>query len=455
MTGPQRDLERPAGLAARLARSPWPGAVAVGLLALAWFGFDLAHGSYHVDESAYGTQAYFFGLLAEGRWDDPLWLDYPALDLPPLPKYLIGAALAVGAFRTPGPADAWAWYQDTSKRFDTNQPGALTAARVPMVLVGAIGCVAVYGLGVLAAGRRVGGLSALLLAADPLYRLHARRAMSDVPCEAFLLAGLFFALWAWKRVLDGRTGAGAWLSGDAAGVCAGLSLLSKLSGALALMVMAAWVVLAAAVRPGWGRVVRAGLVLASAVVVSALTFVALNPFLTAHPPGSLPPAVAGVERLSMPERAQRMAELRLDVATGQKKLFPHNAMHTAWDKVSVTAVQGFGRFGPFGPALSDSTKRYDWSQDRGALLWLPWVAAGVVWAAGRGRAQARAGDPPTAWAVLIHFAVALGVVTAYLPLAWDRYFLPLQAPSALLASGAAVALLDGLARALVRRPTGG
>ena len=42
-------------------------------------------------------------------------------------------------------------------------------------------------------------------------------------------------------------------------------------------------------------------------------------------------------------------------------------------------------------------------------------------------------QPPTAWAILIYFVVALSVVTVYLPMAWDRYFLPIQAPAALLA----------------------
>ena len=41
--------------------------------------------------------------------------------------------------------------------------------------------------------------------------------------------------------------------------------------------------------------------------------------------------------------------------------------------------------------------------------------------------------------MLVQFGVALPVVTAYLPMAWDRYLLPIQAPAALLAAGAVVA----------------
>jgi hypothetical protein len=420
--------------------------VLVTLVALASFGYDLAGERPFADESAYFSQAYFGRLFASGRWNDPLWLEYPGLDLPPLPKYFIGVVLAFTGYRTPGPADARAWYSNTSLRFD--QPGALAVARVPSVLVGAVGCLAVYGIGLIVAGWRVGVAAGLLLAANPLYRLHARRAMSDVPCEAFLLAALFFALWAWTRVLSGRSLRSVWLSGGAAGVCAGLSLLSKLSGALALMVLTAWLVLALLAATDWKLVGTFALVALEALAVATGMFVALDPFLTARPgPGSVArPAVANIERTSTLQRARMMADLRVRNAQGQKLLFPHNALHTTGDKVSVVAVQGFGRFGPFGPAHSDSTKRYDRSQDLGAVLWLPWVAAGAAWAFLRGRSQARAGEPPTAWALLVQFALTVAVVTAYLPLAWDRYQISLQAPAALLASGAAVACFDGLTR---------
>jgi hypothetical protein len=452
----QRDPERPSGVAvaARPGRSApaWPGALAVGLVALAAFGYDLAGEPHFMDESAYFSQSYFAELFASGRWNDPLWLEYAGLDLPPLPKYLIGGALAVAQYRTPGPAQARAWYDNALLRFEP--PGALTIARVPTVLVGALGCIAVYGIGVLVAGRRVGALAALLLVINPLYRLLARRAMSDVPCEAFLLAALFFALWGWKRWLSGRPGVAAWASAVAAGACAGLALLSKLSGALALMVVAAWAVLAFVARPG-GRAAGALAGAAVSFAVAALVFVAGNPFLTAHPQGALPPGMAAIERASVWQRARMMADLRVQNARGQQVKNRHNALLTPWDKVSVVAVQGFGRFGPFGPAHNDSTKRYDRPQDWGAWLWAPCVVAGAVWAVMRGRSQAASGAPPTAWALLAYGAVALGVVTAYLPLAWDRYFLSLQAPSALLVSGAAVACVDGVGRVLSRRPEEG
>ena len=70
------------------------------------------------------------------------------------------------------------------------------------------------------------------------------------------------------------------------------------------------------------------------------------------------------------------------------------------------------------------------------MLWLPLVAVGAVSAWLRGREQRRRGEPPTSWAVLMMAAVALVAVAMFIPLAWDRYFLPIQPGAVLLASAA-------------------
>jgi hypothetical protein len=216
------------------------------------------------------------------------------------------------------------------------------------------------------------------------------------------------------------------------------------------VIVAAWVLLAAAL----GRFpVRRRLALVPAALVTAVvagvTFVALNPFLTARPRGELPPHIAAIAELSFWSRARKLVDQRTEVAREQRRGFARYALTTPAEKIEVAAVQGTGRFGPFGPRHSDSTHRFDWSQDRGALVWLPWVACGLVWALVHGRKQYEAGAPPAGWAIAVQAVVAAIVVTAYLPLAWDRYLLPLQPASALLAAGVAVAAADRLP---TRRP---
>ena len=447
MRAPSHDSRSPE----RSWRWSWACAGIVGIVAIAAFGYDLAREPHFPDESAYISQSYFADLWLSGDVQNPEWLTWPAFDLTPLPKYLIGSALRIGGYRRPGPIDAYKWYNDISYRPES--PRMLWAARWPSVFLGATGCIAIYALGVLAADRRVGIVAALLLMVDPLYRMHARRAMSDVPAEALILATAAVGLWVWQRTLAKGAELGTWLAATAAGALAGLAVLCKLNGVLGLMIMAAWIVLAAALPCFKFRrkfaLATAGLLAAG---VAFGTFVAWNPFMTARPIDP-PPQLSELAAQDVWARARKIVAQRLEVSSGQQTMFAHNALLGLGAKVKAVAVQGFGRFGPLGsrrfdpPSRQwafDSTVRYDWEQDRGALIWGPSFALGLLWAAKRGRQQLRAGEPPTAWAILIQALVALAVVTAFIPLAWDRYYLSIQPGSALLVAGVAVAAADAL-----------
>ena len=440
----------------------WAGPVAVVALALTLFGWDLPSEPHFVDESAYISQSLYADLLLDGRVDDPAWSTYAGYDLPPLPKYLIGGSLRSGGFRRPGPSKIRDWYANTSRRFVSEE--ALTVARIPSVLLGGLGCLALYAIGSMAGGRAVGIVSAGLLMGNPLYRMHARRAMSDVPAEAFLLMTLAVGLWAWRRSLSGRgVIAPALILGFGSGTLCGLSTLSKLNGALAGFVIAAWATMALGLGtfPIRGRLAFAvGSMMAGSVAFG--TFAALNPFLYAQPDprldaafprGPLDPPPGSIGRLSFARRVGVIYDHRAGVSDLARRNFPHNALNSPGEKVKAVAIQGFGRFGPLGPrGRTDSTRRYDFSQDWGAIIWLPTVAVGLGVALARGRKQAREGEPPGAWAVVAQASVALVVVTAFIPLAWDRYFLSIQPGCAILG---AFALVEGgkwLTRTWMGRP---
>ncbi len=172
------------------------------VLAVVVFGYRLADEPEFPDEWAYVSQSYFLDLLAQP--DNLLWLDYPAYDLPPLPKYVIGAALKVRGYQVPPPNAARRWYEPGNVKDRCGTHAMLVTARWPSVFFGALGCVCVYALGTMAVDRRVGFLAALLLMIDPLYRMQARRAMSDIQEEALLLAAAALGLWAWRWLLSGR-----------------------------------------------------------------------------------------------------------------------------------------------------------------------------------------------------------------------------------------------------------
>jgi len=414
----------------------------VGLLALGVFGAGVFDEPF-VDEYAYISQSYYADLLLAGDRDDRAWLDFPAYDLVPLPKYLIGISLqAIGEPR-PGPEAARAWYRDTHSRFGPSR--MLTASRVPSILLAAIGCVALAAIGTAAFDLRTGVAAGVLLAANPLYGLHAHRAMSESPCEAFLMIALLLGLLGWKRAYEGRGGWPLYALLAGAGAATGLSVLAKFNGLLALMTMAAWVALAWAfpgvLRGAW---IRHRLATALAAVVAWGVFLALNPFMTARPNPPLSEDAGRIAELNAWGRFRLMIDHRRNMSRGQQVAFPHNALMRPGDRAAVVAVQGFGRFGPFGPRKSDSTRRFDMAQDWGAFLWLPMGLAGLGYALVVGRLQVREGRAPTAWAAATWAVVALAVVTLYLPMAWDRYQLPIQAPFALLASSALFGIWDAI-----------
>ncbi len=417
-------------------------AAAVGCLALTLFALGVFDDSF-VDEHAYITQSYYADLFFEGQLQHPAWLDFYAFDLQPVPKYLIGASLRLANLRIPGPADAWRWYHEHYTPFGNK--ATLTAARIPFLILGSLGCIALFGCGVVIKDRRVATIAAVLLMINPLYRLHSHRAMSDVPYEAFLISLLCLGLYALSRLWTGRSRPATYLLVVMAGVAAGLSILCKFNGILGLLVVTSWVGFASiAPRLAVSRKLE---MVAAALALTCIAFgvfIALNPAMTARPTGHLEGDKLALAKEDPLQRFGEMIALRLKTSRHQQKSFSHNALPRMGDKVGVVAVQGFGRFSPFGPAESNSEIRYDLRQDWGAFFWWPLVVFGAFQSFRLGREQLRSGQPPTAIALLIWASVAWAVVAVYLPMAWDRYLLPIQAPNALLAAVGVSSLWDRL-----------
>src|SRR5438067_10068998 len=159
-------------------------AATLGGIALALFACGLCDNSF-VDEYAYITQSYYADHFFRGDFHHRDWLDFFALDLQPLPKYLIGLSLRAAHLPMPGPADARRWYKSYAP-FGTQ--ATLIIARLQFLVLGALGCAALFGCGVLIKDRRVGAIAAVLLMINPLFRDHAHLAMSEAPCEVFMIS---------------------------------------------------------------------------------------------------------------------------------------------------------------------------------------------------------------------------------------------------------------------------
>jgi hypothetical protein len=300
----------------------------------------------------------------------------------------------------------------------------------------------------LAKDRRVGVIAALLLMANPLYRLHAHRSMSDVPCEAFLLVALGLFLWSWRRTWCRGLGVQSILLLPClAGCSAGLSLLCKFNGFLGLLIVVGWAAIAWAM-PGLSVARKAGISAAMIMtIVTALAVsVVLNPFLTARPGGSLSSLARDISNLGLRDRFLFQVDHRVWMSSSQQKEMSHNALYTLSERAKVMVVQGFGRFGPLGPSESDSTVRFDYHQDWGIFGWAPLVLYGLVESIRLALSQIRSSRPPTGAALILWAAVAWTVVTLYLPMAWDRYLLPIQSGNALLGAMAVSSIWDKFIR---------
>ena len=439
------DFDAPAQVPSRRGTLVVMGLVLIATVGL--FAFRLDSEPLFVDEAAFLSQSYFGDLYVSGRHDSPLWLEYPAYDLPPLPKYLINVSLRLNGIARPGREWMIRWYQSTNeKRFVT--PENLRAARWPSILLGAIGCLGLTIIGTITADRRVGCFAAIMLAINPLYMLHARRAMADVPAESFVLLTLAVGLLlirqlAAKKRLQRRILPLSLV----VGTLGGLAVSTKLNGGLALMIVGAWALAVLfgdlKVRHGWATCVLS-LVLVG--ISSLVVFVALNPFVTASPSnlGKMPLLAAKPMHQSMIYRLFEVVEHRNSVSANAAQQFPKDALMSLPEKLSALAIQGYGRFGPFGPRRSDSTKRYDAAQDWGAVIWLPLVIAGFLRFTCFGSTRKSKAAPSLGWTVPLAYLVTLATVGLFLPLAWDRYFLPIQSGSCLLAASAVVGFFDFL-----------
>ncbi len=130
-----------------------------------------------VDEYAYITQSYYTDLMLEGRFNDKAWLEFYAYDLQPLPKYLIGLSLHLARMELPARGDAFNWYVNYKSVGDYRM---LAVARLPFVILGAIGCAAIFACGVLIKDSRVGAIAAAAHDVEPA--VPAARPPCDVGC---------------------------------------------------------------------------------------------------------------------------------------------------------------------------------------------------------------------------------------------------------------------------------
>lgn len=253
------------------ARTRWLLPLALGLIAALWFqlGRDASRdGELDVDEAEWLSMSiHSFQLLATGESRDlgasPEELAEAASDPwrlgiadstfgwmnPLLPKLVLGAVAQAQGFRLA--------HRDVFLRFLQDEPDPAERARARLVasqlfvpaLGGGRAVTTLLAAGVaallFAAGRSLGGTACGLVAwllwiASPAAREAAQHVRTDLFPLVFSLAALAFAL-ARRESLAGARGARAQIAGGLVlGVLAGLAVGSKLNGALVAVAVGLW-----------------------------------------------------------------------------------------------------------------------------------------------------------------------------------------------------------------------
>src|SRR5271165_7415119 len=113
---------------------PWHAAL-IFCAAAACFALSIGARPFE-DEYAYILQSFYADLFFTGQLNHRFWLELPALDLQPLPKYLIGGAFHLAHQPMPRFLDAMSWY-DAYRTF--GGAATLTAARLTVIPLGAMG----------------------------------------------------------------------------------------------------------------------------------------------------------------------------------------------------------------------------------------------------------------------------------------------------------------------------
>ena len=367
-----------------------------------------------------------------------------------LPKYLIGLAWHLAGFTVDDLNDQWLWGAGWDWNVANGHKPAdalLFAARWPSALLTALSVALLFALALLWGGRRMAYPASFLLAVHPVVLLNGRRAMMEGSLLFFSLLTMLLAAWLGRRLVRAsRLSQRDVAEMLALGGAAGLTMASKHSGLVP--VLAAYMALAilgfgrSRVR-GW-RVAVWGL---CSVLLAGGVFLALNPAWWSDPVG----------------RGPEVLQLREALVADQVAAFPEAVYRDVPERLGglvaqlSTAPPAYYEVSDWAAYIADAIQAYQASPWTGILYGInaltTLVGAGVFLLALVGTArlirQVRTLHP-VALVIGLWALLTVLMIVAAVPLAWQRYYMPLYPIEALLA-GAGIARL-GRAVTVRRRP---
>jgi hypothetical protein len=293
-------------------------ALVLGIL-LAVLGKDISSVEFHGDESQWIATSRFLGPFITGEFSSPVWgVSYWTLTQPPLTRYIIGISRRIGGFEGRDLNTHWRFHLSHEANVELGampSPGLLWWSRLPMTILAAVSGLLLFFLTSEAAGRVSGYVLLMLFILNPYLLTTLRRAMGDSPFLVFVLLAAvagYQALNSWQRAdADAMSRQKKfrrmmiWFG--VMGVFCGLAAGAKLNGILVVVAGFGLCVLFPFIRrkiayEGYCAALYASML----VLVTGITFVALNPFLYPNPL----------------DRTRMMMEHRLSEISAQQQAWP-------------------------------------------------------------------------------------------------------------------------------------
>lgn len=420
------------GLGAHLG---WAALLVAILLGRAWT--SLSHPVVgHPDEPYWIGSTYYYHLLRRGDIASADWQLLPALENPPVGKYLFGVAAEMTGRRVRSIDVLGGWtivyllqargrgeraaYDKRLELVDRMDPRnrqlalslrfhplgtlAVGACRIVSFSAGVLTTLLIAALGAMCGRVWAGRLAALLFTFHPEAFICYTNALVDMIALGFATLAVLVLVRLWDRP-GPRSGVGGALGlGVVEGLALGLAVGSKMNALLVMMLAGlVWVVLLGEIIGGDRRRLASWLALGLAFPLAAALFLAINPTMYPDP-------AAGVRALF----ATQAEAVRFQAA-----FLPDHAA-TLPEKFRTLAELLTG--------------------GRGALVLLVLVTAWRTAAAAAGR------SPGGWWIIAAWWWIALVAVGVWIPFPWRRYALPLLPPALLLVGDAVVAIVRAAAR---------
>ncbi|MFN8525093.1 MAG: hypothetical protein U0821_18510 [Chloroflexota bacterium] len=363
------------------------------IVSLAVLTAEAAGAPFEGDESDYIATSRYFGYLLRGELNRPEWAaNHWTRTQPPLTRYIIGSWLTLRGYDLEQLNQP---YVSTARSVDANrrrgrvpEDAVLHEARVPMVVLAAVGIAAIASVAGALAGPLAAVTAGALALSSPIVRYTLVHAWAEAPL--FCLMAVSLALASHPSCQRGAIGRSSLL-----GISLGAASAVKLTGLVGLAATGAALLTDPLRTRAHAALPGAAVAAAVVLVFGATFFLGVNPYLWPDPAGGF---VGMLE-----ERATEMAE--------QQRQWPEFAVTDPFTRPWLT-VRGALQFGP-------------WADTPLAV-----PIGGVLVLAG-GYAILRPGSSTTddarhaGWMLAWWVACYAIAITAGLGLSYPRYFMPL------------------------------